>query len=74
MAKAQEIFDKAFQPGRPPRSAAYRAGVLSLLKLKLDKAPLGCPHAPGSAEFDAFYAGVSEGHDLLRKQASEVQA
>lgn len=72
---AQEIFDKAFSTaGRTPRSAAYRAGVLQLLKLKLHKVPMACLYAPGTAEFDAFHAGVDEGHALVRKQAGEVQA
>ena len=62
-AKAQvsELMQRAFFPGRPGRSTAYKAGVLAKLRLVLQRERLVCPYAPGSAEFDAYFAGAEEG-------------
>ena len=59
---AQAVFDRAFHPFRDPRSEAYRAGVMSALRYRLESACIACPYAAGSAEFDAFHAGLDEGH------------
>ena len=62
---AQSVFDAAMSPGREPRSAAYRAGLLHCLRVRIDRVHwVRCPYAPGSAEFDAYYAGVDEGRAL----------
>lgn len=66
MSRAQEIFDLAFFDGRTLRSEAYRAGVMDRLRFGLEGRSLQVPYEPGTAEFDAFFAGVSEGADLLR--------
>ena len=59
---AQAVFDRAFHPFRDPRSEAYRAGVLAALRYRLEGARIACPYAAGSAEYDAFHAGLKEGH------------
>jgi hypothetical protein len=65
MSLAQQVFDHAFKPGREPRSEAYRAGVLACLRTRVDGAPIcACPYPAGSAERDAYYAGVEEGRAL----------
>lgn len=62
---ALELFDAAFAVPRDPRSAAYRAGCLAVLKLLVDGGPrVAAPYAAGSAEFDAFHAGADEGHRI----------
>jgi hypothetical protein len=62
---AQQVFDKAFQPGRALRSDAYKQGVIACLRVRLDGAKYaGCPYEEGSAESDAYFAGVSEGREL----------
>lgn len=62
---AQQVFDRAFQPGRAPRSAAYKQGVLECLRVRLDgQQHAKCPYQEGTAEADAYFAGVSEGREL----------
>lgn len=60
-AQVAELLCSAFDCGRTARSAAYKEGVAAQLRLMLQRERLLCPHAPGSAEFDAFFAGTSEG-------------
>ena len=65
---AEALFEAAFHPHREPRSDAYKAGVLAALRYRLGEAEhVECPHQPGTAERDAFFAGVSEGHSLARE-------
>lgn len=75
MPTAREIFDAAFNRPRQPRSDAYRRGVLASLENREQRAnsrpgdapylvDARCGAAIGSAECDAFYAGVDEGHAL----------
>ena len=62
---AQVVFDKAFEPGREPRSDAYKQGVLACLRVRIDGMELvKCPFPAGTAEADAYYAGVNEGRAL----------
>ncbi len=68
---AQAVFDRAFHPFRDPRSEAYRAGVLAALRYRLDGARIACPYPAGSSDFDAFHAGLDEGHARAR-EALEV--
>jgi len=69
MATARELFDAAFTPDstRTPRSNAYKAGVLAVLRRRVDRGPKGLDVAPyrrGSAEADAYWAGCAEGHQI----------
>ncbi len=65
---AASLFEVAFHPNREPRSEAYKAGVLAAMKLRLgEAASINCSYPPGSAERDAFYSGVSEGHHRVRE-------
>lgn len=62
---AQRVFDKAFTPVRTERSAAYKQGVLQCLQVRLDGAAhRECPYAIGTAEADAYFAGIDEGRAL----------
>jgi len=61
---AQRLFDEAFSIARSPRSGAYKAGVLAALKSRESAVSIRCPWPNESAESDAFYAGVEEGHHL----------
>lgn len=66
-----EIFDKP----RTPRSDAYKAGVRAVLHFRLIGKARGehvrCPYRLGTAEADAFFGGVAEGHtkeiDFLKR-------
>ena len=62
---AQAIFENAFHPGRAPRSAEYKRGVLACLRVRVDgMAYEACPYPEGSAQADAYFAGVEEGRQL----------
>jgi hypothetical protein len=43
------------------RSKEYKAGVLALLRRRIDGVPIKCPYLEGTASFDAFYSGIEEG-------------
>lgn len=49
-----------------PRSAEYRAGLLDVLKFKMRGERIQCPHRPGTAQFDAYFAGNTRGFDVYR--------
>ena len=63
---AQQIFLAAFSTNRSKRSEAYKKGVLTHLRYRMNESEsFNCPFAEGAAEFDAFYAGVEESWRLL---------
>lgn len=59
------LMADAFPPTRPARSAAYTAGARAILQFLLREAPLQCPYTEGTTSFDAFFAGVAEGREIL---------
>jgi len=62
---AQAVFDKAFKKVRSPRSDAYKQGVMACLRVRIDgEQHMACPYAAGTAESDAYFAGVDEGRQL----------
>jgi hypothetical protein len=69
-------FRAAFNGPRDRRSDAYKAGALALLVRKLDgnASRLICPYPEGSAECDAWFAGVDEGHLIVRRQQRDADA
>lgn len=57
-----ELFNKAFNKPRDPRSNAYKAGVRAALDARVRREKIGgCPYSPGSAESDAWFSGLEEG-------------
>lgn len=56
----------AFAQPRMQRSGFYLAGINGALRLQACSEPMRCPWRAGSAECDAFYAGVDEGLALWR--------
>lgn len=64
---AAELFAEAFGKPRDPRSHAYKQGVLAALKFRIDSRRIARLYEPGSAEDDAFYAGIAEGHAIWRR-------
>ena len=62
---AQAVYDKAFEPGSEPRSDAYKQGVLTCLRVRIDGVELTKnPYPAGTAESDAYFAGVAAGRAL----------
>ncbi|MEA3413159.1 MAG: hypothetical protein U9R74_16685 [Pseudomonadota bacterium] len=73
MTIALRIFEQAFAPEkyRSPRSHAYKSGVLCFLRFKAGEIAHPdnrIPYPPGSAESDAWYAGMDEGYARWRSQ------
>lgn len=62
------LFDAFFPASRSLRSSAYEAGVRAKLSHGVDQLGIVCPYVEGTAEFDAFQAGIDEGRALLRAQ------
>ena len=65
--------DAAFSRPRDPRSPEYKAGVLAALKFRCGETPTVilpgyASGRRGTAEEDAFFAGVGEGHLIWRRQ------
>lgn len=73
MTRANAVFAAAFNGRRTPRSDAYKAGVMAVLKYRLEDVPIGpMPYAVPSAEADAYWSGADEGHRLAREAAVPV--
>jgi len=66
-ALAQELYAKAFTGLRDPRSDEYKAGVRAALLYRLDGRQIKCPYLVGTAQADAFYSGLDEGHRIFRE-------
>lgn len=64
----EHLMTLAFNRPRAPRSAAYKAGARALLYSRATQSPLARLYAPGTAEFDAFHAGVGEGREIWSSQ------
>lgn len=71
MGKADAIFTAAFNRPRDPRSPEYKQGVLDALRFRLGEAStVRCPYPPDSAQSDAYFSGVDEGHRRAREQTA----
>lgn len=70
MSTAKELFDKNFTHNttRTPRSTAYKNGVLATLQHRLEKKPMEIPYKPGTAEFDAYFAGSNEAVNIIAQE------
>jgi hypothetical protein len=68
MAKytVDELMKRAFDVPRDPRSAEYKAGVRSILTLRLGGVAKPFPYRLGTVEADAYLAGQDEGNRIWR--------
>lgn len=72
---ARKLFDAAFSGPRTPRSHAYKAGVLSCLVAKEKRVSIAPPrYSAGMPEYDAFFAGVTEGNAIWRQHLEQQEA
>lgn len=62
-----ELYSRAFDVPRAPRSAEYRQGVLAALRYRIKHARIEHRYPTGTAAADAFFAGLDEGHRLWRE-------
>lgn len=66
MKDIEKIFNGAFPATRTPRSSEYKSGVRAALAFRFNKESINCPYKTGTAQADAFFAGVTEGHAIWR--------
>lgn len=69
-----DIVTAAFSNSRCPRSVEYRDGVTQLLLHRALGRRLLCPHTPGTAQADAWFAGLEEGKALWAHQCKAKPA
>lgn len=67
-----QLISAAFDRPRDRRSDAYKQGARALLTSRVSLATLICNFQPGSAEFDAFFAGVEEGRAIWQNEQSRA--
>ena len=68
MKTVMEIYDATFHTARDPRSEEYKAGVMAALCFRINGQKIPHPYALGTAQADAFYAGIDEGHHRWRAE------
>lgn len=73
IAIAEKLFKEAFHKTRDPRSNEYKAGVRAALRFRLAGEKITHPYKPGTAQDDAYYAGISEGHMIFRNYEQETK-
>ncbi|SAL07224.1 hypothetical protein AWB78_08482 [Caballeronia calidae] len=66
-----ELMRRAFDAPRDPTSPEYKAGVRSILNLRVGGIPVPLPYELGTAQADAYFAGQNEGHRIWRKLEEE---
>lgn len=74
MKTVMEIYDEAFDVPRDPRSHEYKQGVIAALSFRITGQKIPRPYALETAQADAFYAGIDEGHHLWRKACDEEKS
>lgn len=62
----EAIVDADLAHGMEARSTEYRAGMIDVLMFRMRRVQIQCPHKPGTAAFDAYFAGNERGHRLWR--------
>ena len=57
-----------------PRSKEYRIGMLHLLNYRMRSIHIVVPYKPGTAAFDAYFAGNEHGHRLWHRLQAEAKS
>lgn len=70
-ATVDQLFTAAFAVPRDPRSPSYKAGVRAALQFRIEGRRIPKLYDPGTAEDDAYYAGIAEGHAIWRRARAE---
>ncbi|HEU0201844.1 MAG TPA: hypothetical protein VFR86_15600 [Burkholderiaceae bacterium] len=66
LSTAQKLLAEAFTRPRDPRSNEYKAGVRAALEFRLAGVAIDIPYPLGTAQADAFFSGLQEGHAIWR--------
>lgn len=68
-----QLMETAFGPEtyRDPRSQEYKAGAKAVLAYRVWGTKIECPWPAGTAQADAFFAGLDEGHAIWRALPSD---
>lgn len=72
--EVDRLVAAAFSRPRQPRSVEYREGVRALLMHRATGGRLLCCYPIGTAQADAFFAGVEEGKALWAAQGSSLRS
>jgi hypothetical protein len=67
MKTVNKLMKAAFDKPRDPRSDEYKAGVRAALTFRINGEHTANPHKPGTAQADAFFSGIDEGHSIYRE-------
>ena len=67
LALAEKLFKNAFDKPRDPRSDEYKAGVRAALRFRFAGEKIPTPYESGTAQSDAYYSGLDEGHSIFRE-------
>lgn len=73
-ATVASLMASTFSESRTERSLAYQQGARAVFALHLDGTPIPSRYVPSTAEFDAFHAGIEEGHRVWRAAQATNQA
>lgn len=69
---ALALYDEAFSAVRQKRSEAYRNGCRDYLLGMAGRVKSYCPYSAGTAECDAYVAGIDEGREILRQHSLKI--
>ena len=67
----EELLAKSFLSSNG-KSQEYKAGVRARLEWQFMRSPMECPHPQGSAQADAYVAGLEEGERLVASKLGEA--
>ena len=66
------LMKAAFFNGRAPRSSAYKAGTRMALEHRIERKDIEVPYTPGTADADAYFAGIEEGKLIYRVAVEKI--
>jgi len=72
MKSVDELIAEAFGSPRDPRSDEYKAGVRAALEYRLNRRKLALPCPIGTAQADAWFSGLDEGHRIAAELREDV--
>lgn len=68
MKTVDQLMGEAFHVGRDPRSEEYMRGCIAALQFRIHGATIRRPYQIGTAQADAYFAGIEEGRAIWRRE------